>query len=103
MKFYKDELALVKNDYFRVIRVEDRFVTVQSRNTGHVWMIFKKTYETDRPVVLHHKHSLTDEWFHEHKRGWTVAEMVKEIKRHDKYVVAHPNYLSRKRGGHKLA
>ena len=103
MRFKKEDMALLKNDYFKVLRVEDRFVSVQSKNTGHCWMIFLKTYDPDRPVVLHHKHSITDEWYHEHKRGWTVAEMVKEIKRHDKYVVAHPNYLKQKRYGHKNA
>lgn len=103
MGFSKTELSLLKNDYFKVIRVEDRFVSVQSKNTGHCWMIFKKTYDPDRPIVLHHKHSITDEWYHEHKRGWTVSEMVKEIKKHDKYVVAHPNYLKLKRYGHKNA
>lgn len=103
MGFSKTELSLLKNDYFKVIRVEDRFVSVQSKNTGHCWMIFKKTYDPDRPVVLHHKHSITDEWYHEHKRGWSVEEMVKEIKKHDKYVVAHPNYLKQKRYGHKNA
>ena len=86
MRFNKTELSLLKNDYFKVIRVEDRFVSVQSRNTGHRWMIFKKTYDPDSPIVLHHKHCITDEWYHEHKRGWTVEEMVKEIKKHDKYV-----------------
>lgn len=103
MGFSKTELSLLKNDYFKVIRVEDRFVSVQSKNTGHCWMIFKKTYDPDRPVVLHHKHSITDEWYHEHKRGWSVEEMVKEIKKHDKYVIAHPNYLKQKRYGHKNA
>ena len=103
MGFSKTELSFLKNDYFKVIRVEDRFVSVQSKNTGHCWMIFKKTYDPDRPIVLHHKHSITDEWYHEHKRGWSVEEMVKEIKRHDKYVVAHPNYLKLKRYGHKQA
>ena len=62
-------------------------------------MIFKKNYEKYRPVVLHHKHSLTDKWFHEHKRGWTVAEMVEEIKRNDEYVQNNPDYMRKMRNG----
>ena len=103
MKFKKTELLLLQNDYFNVIRVEENFVSVQSKNTGHCWMVFKKTYDMDKPVVLHHKHNITDEWYHEHKRGWTVEEMVKEIKQHDQYVLEHPNYLLWKRKGRRTA
>lgn len=103
MKFKKTELSLLKEGYFKLLRVEDNFVTVQSKNTDHCWMVFKKTYDMERPVVLYHKHSISDEWFHEHKRGWTVAEMVKEIKRHDKYVLEHPDYLLWKRSGRRAA
>lgn len=101
--FSTSEKRQLGDEYFIIIREEERYIEVKSKNTGHCWMIFKKTYDLDRPVVLHHKHSITDEWYHEHKRGWTVGEMVKEIKKHDKYVVAHPNYLKQKRYGHKNA
>ena len=103
MLFSRDELSLLKNGYFRIIRIEERFVTVQSKNTGHCWMIFKKVLETEKPVVLYHKHNITDEYYHEHKRDWTVAKVIKEIKKHDRYVVDHPNYLKRRKNGHKLA
>lgn len=101
--FTNSEKKLLGGGYFTIIREEEKFIEVKSRNTGHCWMIFKKTYDPDRPIVLHHKHSITDEWYHEHKRGWSVEEMVKEIKKHDKYVVAHPNYLKRKKNGYKPA
>ena len=101
--FTNSEKKLLGGGYFIIIREEEKFIEVKSRNTGHCWMIFKKTYDPDRPIVLHHKHSITDVWYHEHKRGWSVEEMVKEIKKHDKYVVAHPNYLKRKKNGYKPA
>ena len=103
MRFKKSELLLLTNSYFKVLRIEENFVSVQSKNTGHCWMVFKKTYEKDKPVVLHHKHKITDEWYHEHKRGWTVAEMIEEIKSHDEYVLNHPDYLKWKRKGRRLA
>ncbi len=101
--FTNSEKKLLGGGYFTIIREEEKFIEVKSRNTGHCWMIFKKTYDQDKPVVLYHKHGKTDAWYHEHKRGWMVGEMVKEIKKHDKYVIAHPNYLKQKRYGHKHA
>ena len=103
MMYNKAELSLVKNKYFNVIRIEDRMIMVQSKNTGHCWMLFKKVLDEDWPLYLYHKHALTDEWFHEHKKCKNVAQAVREIKKHDTYVIAHPNYLKKKRNGHRYA
>ena len=90
------EKKLVKNRYFTVINDEHKFIEVKSNNTGHIWMIFRKALESNRPVVLYHKHTM-DEWYHEQYRSWTVEDAVKEIKRHDAYVVRHPDYMRRKK------
>ena len=45
---------------------EEKFIEVKSKNTGHCWMIFKKTYDQIKPVILYHKHKANDEWYHEH-------------------------------------
>lgn len=49
-------------------------------------MVFKKTYDQNKPVVLYHKHKAADEWYHEHWRTWTVKSAVESIKSHDEYV-----------------
>lgn len=61
-------------------------------------MIFKKTYDRDKPVVLYHKHEKTDTWYHEHRKTWTVKGAVSNIKSHDDYVLSHPNYIQKRRG-----
>ena len=91
--FTKPELKLFKDGYFNIIRIEDRIIMAQSKNTGHCWMIFRKELETEKPYVLYHKHSLKDPWYHEHRRARCVSHLVKEIKSHDGYVVEHPDYL----------
>lgn len=101
--FTSSEKRLLGGGYLTIIRGEEKYIEVKSKNTGYCWMIFKKTYDRDKPVVLYHKHTLNTEWYHEHKRGWTVEEMVKEIKRHDKYVLKHSAYLKRKRNDRKPA
>ncbi|MCR5728001.1 MAG: hypothetical protein K6G24_11095 [Lachnospiraceae bacterium] len=92
--FTKAELSLVQSKYFSVLRIDERSVVIQSRNTKHVWMIFKKVLDEEWPVVLHHKHRLSDPWFHEHKKVKTVSRAVGEIKKHDEYVL---KYRMRKR------
>lgn len=83
MSFNKADTSLVTNKYFRVIRMEDRTIIIQSQNTKHCWMIFKKVLDEEWPVYLYHKHAITDEWYHEHKKCKTVAQAVREIKKHD--------------------
>lgn len=95
--FSDREKMLLGGGYFVTIREDERFIEVKSKNTGHCWMIFKKAYALERPVVLYHKHSSKDAWYHEHGKVWTVLEAVRSIKMHDAYVVKHPNYLKMKR------
>lgn len=94
--FTKTEKSYLRGGYFAIIREDPRFIEVESKCTSHRWMIFKKTYDQNMPVVLYHKHT-QDEWYHEQCRNWTVKDAVQKIKEHDAYVVAHPNYLEKKR------
>ncbi len=91
--FTKPELKLFQDDYFNILKIEDRIIMAQSKNTGHCWMIFRKELETEKPYVLYHKHSLKDPWYHEHRQARCIAPLVNEIKCHDDYVVKHPDYL----------
>lgn len=96
--FTHSEKKLLGGGYFTIIREEEKFIEVKSRNTGHCWMIFKKTYDQDKPVVLYHKHGKTDAWYHEHWKTRTVKSAVSNIKSHDDYVLSNPNYIQKKRG-----
>ena len=95
--FTNYEKRLLGGGYFYIIREEEKYIEVKSKSTGHCWMIFKKTYDQDKPVVLYHKHKADDEWYHEHWRTWTVKAAVQSIKSHDAYVVSNPNYIEMKR------
>ena len=95
--FTSKEKKMLGGGYFTIIREDERFIEVKSKCTGHYWMVFKKTYDQDKPIVLYHKHSLTDNWYHEHWKTWTVSAAVQNIKSHDEYVIAHPDYLEKKR------
>lgn len=85
--FKKSEKKLLGGGYFTIIREEEKFIEVKSKNTGHCWMIFKKTYDRDKPVVLYHKHTLNTKWYHEHWKTCTVKSAVASIKSHDGYVL----------------
>ena len=87
--FTNSEKKLLGGGYFTIIREEEKFIEVKSRNTGHCWMIFKKTYDQDKPVVLYHKHGKTDAWYHEHWKTCTVKKAVASIKSHDGYVLKY--------------
>ena len=94
--FNRQEIKLLKNDYFVVIRIEDRFIEVMSKNTQHCWMVFKKKSKVEKPVCLHHKHTRDTQWYHLHLETTTVECAVKEIKKHDLYVLNNPDYLAKK-------
>ena len=64
--FTNYEKKLLGGDYFTIIREEEKFIELKSKNTGHCWLIFKQTYNKDRPVVLYHKHTADTKWYHEH-------------------------------------
>ena len=90
--FSTSEKRQLGDKYFIIIREEERYIEVKSKNTGHCWMIFKKTYDRDKPVVLYHKHKTNDEWYHEHWKTWTVKSAVQNIKSHDNYVMEMKEY-----------
>ena len=40
--FSTSEKRQLGDEYFIIIREEERYIEVKSKNTGHCWMIFKK-------------------------------------------------------------
>lgn len=87
--FTNSEKRLLGGGYFAIIREEEKFIEVKSRNTGHCWMIFKKTYDQDNPVVLYHKHTANTDWYHDHWKTCMVKSAVASIKSHDDYVLKY--------------
>lgn len=85
--FTQSEKKLLESGYFTIIREEEKLIEVRSKNRGHCWMIFKKTYDRDKPVILYHEHKFNDEWYHEHWKTYTVKSAVASIKSHDEYVL----------------
>ncbi len=85
--FTKRELALLRDDYFELIRIEDQFVEVMSKNTGHCWNVFKNTFEATMKVELYHKHGIEKPHYHKQRTCLTVVDAVKTIKDHDEYVL----------------
>lgn len=85
--FTKKERRSFGENYFSVIREEERFVELMSRNTEHCWMIFKKLSQTQRPIVLYHKHTKDTQYYHKQRELWNVANAVEDIKQHDDYIL----------------
>lgn len=48
--FDEKQLAQLDSVYFNIITLDDRDVTIQSRNTGHYWYLHCTEYPTEEPV-----------------------------------------------------
>ena len=85
--FTNSEKKLLGGGYFTIIREEENFIEVRSNNTKHQWVIFKKSFDSNKPVTLYHKHTADTTYYHKHWETWTVAKAVDSIKGHDTYVI----------------
>ena len=81
-----DESSLKKIDsgYFNIILMNDRDITIQSRNTGHYWYLHCTEYPTEQSLIIFHKHFFKCP-YHQHGRANTLNQAVRSIKGHDKY------------------
>lgn len=55
--FTRREKQMLGGGYFTIIREDERFIEVRSNNTKHQWIIFKKSFDSNKPVTLYHKHT----------------------------------------------
>lgn len=85
--FTRREKQLIEDGYFTIIRNEDKYIEVRSKNTRHQWIIYKNSFDSNKPVTLYHKHRADVEYYHRHWETWTVELAVKSIKNHDNYVM----------------
>jgi hypothetical protein len=87
--FTQPEKRLINLSYFSLIRSNDNFIEVRSKNTGHYWIIKKSIYQFKYPISLYHKHRTNDVYYHLHKRFFSVKASLDEIYEHDDYVLGH--------------
>ena len=85
--FTMKEKGLLTDGYFTVIREDEKFIEVKSKNTGHYWMIYKKTDHSGKPVTLYHKHTARTKYYHKQRETLSVSKAVESIMMHDKYIL----------------
>lgn len=53
-----DEISLKKIDakYFNIILLDNKDITLQSRNTGHYWYLHCTEYPEEQSLIIFHKH-----------------------------------------------
>lgn len=85
--FSGKERRLLSAPYFRLIRQIDNFYEIQSRNTGHFWIIQKNRASQRYPVTIYHKHTQDTPYYHRHGQSYTVSSALKQIESHDIYQI----------------
>lgn len=83
--FTPKECRLLSAPYFRLIRQTDAFYEIQSKNTGHFWIIKKPQTAQQNPIIIYHKHTRETPYYHKHGKAWNVQSALQQIKSHDVY------------------
>lgn len=83
--FSGKERRLLSAPYFRLIRQTESFHEIQSRNTGHFWIIQKNRASQRYPVTIYHKHTRDTPYYHRHGQSYTVLSAIQQIESHDIY------------------
>jgi len=69
-----------------LIRSDDTFYEIKSKNTNHLWII-KKNLSSNHLIHLYHKHSVDMQYYHKQKSVNTVRFAIDMIKSHDDFVM----------------
>lgn len=80
--FRAEEIEKLDKSYFNIILAEDYDVTIQSKNTGHIWYIHNPEYPGEGECIIFHKHTASCP-YHRHGRARNLRQAVKSIKGHD--------------------
>ena len=54
--FQSDELNILHNNYFIIIKKKVNYVTLQSKDTWHCWHILHQEYATFKSCIIYHNH-----------------------------------------------
>lgn len=80
------EISLKKIDakYFNIVLLDNKDITLQSRNTGHYWYLHCTEYPEEQSLIIFHKHFFKCP-YHQHGKANTLNQAVRSIKEHDKF------------------
>ena len=82
----KEDQTKIDPKYFKVIRITDTYCEAMSLNTKHCWIIHKGS-SGKRTIILYHKHSQEQPYYHKHWETTSVDKDVDSIRGHDNYVL----------------
>ena len=80
--FRAEEIEKLDRFYFNIILAEEYDVTIQSRNTGHIWYIHNPEYPGEGECIIFHKHRASQP-YHQHGRARSLGQAVRSIMGHD--------------------
>ena len=80
--FRAEEIEKLDRSYFNIILAEEYDVTIQSRNTGHIWYIHNPEYPGEGECIIFHKHRASQP-YHQHGRARSLGQAVRSIMGHD--------------------
>lgn len=83
--FTQKECRLLSAPYFRLVRQTDTFYEIQSKNTGHFWIIKKTQITQQNSIIIYHKHTKSTPYYHKHSKARNVQSALQQIKSHDVY------------------
>ena len=80
--FRTEEIEKLDRSYFNIILAESYDVTIQSKNTGHIWYIHNPEYPGEGECIIFHKHRASQP-YHQHGRARSMGKAVRSIMGHD--------------------
>ena len=69
--FRAEEIEKLDKSYFNIILAENYDVTIQSKNTGHIWYIHNPEYPGEGECIIFHKHRASQP-YHQHGRARSI-------------------------------
>lgn len=84
--FQANDIQMLDKSYFNIILVGDYDITIQSKNTGHIWYIHNQENPREKACVIFHKHKASHP-YHRHGGTRTLRQAVNSIKRHDVFQI----------------
>ena len=82
MMYSPTDLVIITNPYFNVLRIEEEFLEIQSKNTGHYWLIEdKRDY-----IELYHRYPGNENYHYQTSFG-IIEDALLNIALHDDYKI----------------
>lgn len=82
--FSQEELQSVDPKYFNIILLDPYDVTVQSKNTGHYWILHSTGVSGKNACLVYHKHKCQHP-YHQHGHGNSLRQAIRSIQSHDRW------------------